>query len=130
MITETKEIYKCSHCRKLYQIKTACINHEKGCHKSPYNERVCFNCPFLDKKFTTIHYDTGYGEDERSIELLHCSKIDSFLYPPKVEHKGNMFELGDESNQPMKSTCEHYDQEMKSYNIDFLDFVSKNNDPF
>lgn len=61
MITQTKEIYKCEHCRKLYQIKRFTELHEKMCNKNPENQRACFTCKFLEKKETALCYDSPIG---------------------------------------------------------------------
>lgn len=106
MKTEIREVYKCDHCNKMYQIKSYALKHEKSCSKNPENERACLNCPFLEMKETTIYHDTGHGEREEKINLFHCEKIGSFLYPPKVEHKNNAIELEDDTNKPMLKTCE------------------------
>ena len=107
MITETKEVYKCEHCRKLYQIKRFAEAHEKSCNKNPDNFRACHSCIHLVKKPITIQYDeNGYGTDERTVDILYCPVIGTYLYPPKVEHKDNAFELGDELNSPMPKECE------------------------
>ena len=110
MKIETKEIYKCEFCNKLYQRKHFCIRHELICLKNPANYRVCFDCKHLTKEKTTIYKDYGQGEQEESVELFFCKKINSFLYPPKVEIKKNYFDdLGDTENQPMKKECEFFD---------------------
>ena len=106
MKIETKEIYKCDHCNKLYQIKNSCLSHEKVCSKNPDNDRACFGCVNLTKKIETIYHDTWHGESESNVELLYCNKLDHFLYPPKVEVKGNMIETEDKENKPMPRDCE------------------------
>ena len=112
MKIEIKEIYKCEHCNKLYQIKNKCLEHEKVCNKNPDNQRACFGCRHLEKKNYTIYEDHHYGgELERKVELLHCPKINSFLYPPKVEHKKNWYETDPMENKPMPRTCKVYDDE-------------------
>lgn len=116
MKTETREIYKCEHCKKLYQIASYCIKHEVICHKNPENARLCLKCPFLEMKETTIYHDTGFGEISQEVKLFHCQKVDSYLYPPVVELKGNAIELGDDHNEPMKKECEHY----KDFSLDFF----------
>lgn len=108
MKIETQEIYKCEHCNKLYQIKGYCEKHEISCPKNPDNFRKCFGCKFLKKEKTEYFFDTVNGSDSRMINIFHCSKIDSFLYPPKVEHKQNYYELGDELNQPMRKECDQF----------------------
>jgi hypothetical protein len=111
MKIETKEIYKCDHCKKLYQRKWLCEKHELSCKKSPNYLRPCHSCKILKKQTETIL--AGYGDmngDEayRKVDVLFCSKKDCFIHPPSVEAKGNKFEMGDKSNEPMPKQCEFY----------------------
>lgn len=107
MIIETKEVYKCEHCRKLYQRKHAAIKHEAMCKKNPYNNRPCFSCPHLEKK---KYVDYGpYGLNEYN--LLHCSKKEEYMYPPQVEVKDNFLEIDD--NHPMPRQCDIWDRAIK-----------------
>jgi hypothetical protein len=108
MKIETKEIYKCEHCNKLYQIKDWCEYHESICKKNPENNRACFLCAHLvsrEKVVTLIHGYNGQ-EENRQLTLMYCNKIKTFLYPAQVEVKGNAYDLGDESNNPMPKECE------------------------
>lgn len=110
MKVETREIYKCEYCNKLYQIKRFAEAHETSCHRNPNNYRKCLdNCQNLIKKTATYHFDTYCGEDSRKVELFYCTKKESFLYPPKVEHGKKWFDLGDELNEPMPKECKVYD---------------------
>lgn len=108
MIIETKEIYKCEWCRKLYQLKRFAEAHEQMCIKNPENKRACFGCKFLDKKEVMVYDDSPWGETSKKVNLCHCSKKECFVYPPKVEIKGNMIELGDDTNEPMPKECPLY----------------------
>ena len=108
MKTEIKEIYKCEYCNKPYQRKHNCLNHEKICFKNPDTERICFKCIFLEKKDTLVVENTYCVEEERNINIFYCKKIDSYLYPPKVEHKKNKFETMDKENKPMLRICTHH----------------------
>src|SRR5690606_2538475 len=109
MKVEIKEIYKCDHCNKLYQVKGAAERHEKSCHRNPDNERPCFGCNHFSGTTTTQFIDHPYsGQHEREVKVSFCGKKDSFLYPPKVEHKGNALDLGIDSNIPMPRTCESF----------------------
>jgi hypothetical protein len=110
MITQIKEIYRCEHCNKLYQIKNACAKHEELCLKNPKNFRACLNgCVHLNKKTTEISYDApDGGERYREVELLHCDKLNTFLYPPKVEAKKNWYETSDTENNPMPKVCKDF----------------------
>lgn len=105
MIIETKEVYKCEHCKKLYQRKDAAAKHETSCNKNPDNFRACHSCVHLIKQDQVIYEDAGHGETKREVNLLYCPVIGTYLYPPKVEQKGNAFELGDELNSPMPKEC-------------------------
>ena len=98
--------YFCSHCNKLYQRKHACIDHEKLCMSNPEIERACYSCIHFEKKDIRYYFDSYPGEDHRKLSLLHCKKLDKFLYPPKVEAKKNWFDLGDEFNEPMPKKCD------------------------
>lgn len=107
MKTVKKNMYQCEHCQKWYHRRHACEIHEKGCSSNPENRRPCFDCIYLDKKNKTIYHHHPYlGEIEEDVKILHCSKLDKFIHPPKVEAKGNAFELGDEFNEPMPKSCE------------------------
>ncbi len=117
MKTETKEIYKCEYCNKLYQLKRFALLHEQYCHKNPENFRKCLNCSHLVKKEVIIYSDTPVGEMERGVQLFFCSKIYSFLYPPKVEIKKNHFELGDYSNKPMRKKCVYFSDSSENANL-------------
>lgn len=122
MKIETKEIYKCEYCNKLYQIKSACYKHENICSKNPENDRACFTCRHLTTETETIYYDTGYGENERKVNLLYCNKKESFVYPPKVEFKKNWYETDPIENNPMPKKCEIKDND----NDPFEDFLRAN----
>jgi len=111
MKVETKEIYKCEHCRKLYQIKNACIKHEIECRKNPDNFRACFGCIHMDKKDVGIFSDTFQGEIETKRMVLYCKKLESFMYPPKIERSKEWYETDPIENNPMPRTCEHRDDD-------------------
>jgi len=107
MITETREIYKCEYCNKLYQIKRFADYHELMCKKNPRNKRACFGCINLSKKTITDYFDMQDGEHEREVKLLYCKKLECFLYPPQVEMKQNAIDL-DGINKPMPKKCEYF----------------------
>jgi len=116
MKTEIKEVYKCEHCNKLYQIKRYALEHEKSCSKNPENKKACLDgCTFLIKKDAKVyigidHYYTGEPVYENRT-LLYCEHKKIFLYPPKSEHKQNYYtEFYDEENEnkPMPMTCDNF----------------------
>lgn len=108
MKIETKEIYKCDFCNKLYQLKRWAEYHEKCCHKNPENKRACLDCQHLGKKNKTVYsgLSDGDSEGEIAIDVFYCIKKDDFMHPPKSEHKKNVWELGDVENKPMPMNCE------------------------
>ena len=82
--------YKCEHCKKKYERKHACADHEETCLKNPKNYRACLDsCEFLKRK--GIEYYTGIdnyysGEPEyKKTEGFYCSKYDKLLMHPKME---------------------------------------------
>lgn len=107
MIIETKEIYKCSHCRKLYQKKEACRVHEYFCHKNPDFFRACHTCITLKKVEASVFEGTDYDGEEyhRDVMVLYCSSVDKYIYPPKVGFKGNMFSFIGKNNVEMPQSC-------------------------
>lgn len=106
MKEETKTIYKCEYCNKLYQRKDACIKHESYCFKNPEAKRACYNCIHLEKKKTSVYHDQYDGsQSEEVVELFHCAVKDIFLHPPKVEAKKNAKEISEE-NLPMPKECD------------------------
>ena len=110
MKIETREVYKCEFCRKLYQIKKWAVIHEDGCRKNPKNWRACHGCPFLEKIEADYWHDTYFGEDVMKVRVLHCSEKEVYIYPPIVEAKGNLLDFGDKPNEPMPMQCDIYDQ--------------------
>lgn len=104
MKIETREIYKCDHCNKLYQRKHACEKHEIMCSKNPDNFRACFGCKHLTK--VEVPIQGYYWEYEANV--LYCSKLEKYLHPPKVEHKGNALDFG-RLNEPMPRECKDFD---------------------
>ena len=110
MKIETKEIYKCEHCRKLYQVKKACEKHEAGCKKRPDYLRPCHSCKVLAKRDEVVYYDTWSGEGERTVSVLFCGKRDCFIHPPSVASKGIAFDMGYKLNVEMPKQCEFYEK--------------------
>jgi hypothetical protein len=116
MITETKEVYKCEHCRKLYQIKSACISHEPKCKKNPDNFKICHGCEFLEKKEVEVNFQDHNGYDHfRKKKLLHCNKLNKYVFPLSIENSGYGGYLqedigdGDIENEPMPKKCESFE---------------------
>jgi hypothetical protein len=124
MIIETKEIYKCEHCRKLYQVKRFAEFHEQCCNKNPDNKRACFGCKFLVKRPFELFYDTWSGESSRMLDLFYCNSKEHYLYPPKVEAKGNwlVIENDTDTNEPMPkpNECDKYVDELSDYVGDWI----------
>ena len=100
MKTETKEIYKCDFCKKVYQKKSACERHENMCKKNPKNDRPCFYCGALEMK--ELIRDNGYSEYR--LHVLFCGRKEVYIYPPQSEIKGNALDFG-EDNEPMPREC-------------------------
>lgn len=120
MKTEIKEIYKCEYCNKLYQIKSACENHELACRKNPANFRPCYSCFNLEKKEALIYsgYDDYYTYEPVNVprDFFFCTKNQIFLYTPQNEIKGNFDHTDTEGgifkNHPMPKKCRHYNSDL------------------
>ena len=111
MKTETKEVYKCDFCRRLYQVKGAAQKHEARCKKNPANDRPCFGCVHLTKKRVEIYSDTWEGgEIVRDVSVFFCKVKEIFMHSPTSDHKKSVFDLGDFENHPMPIECEDRSQ--------------------
>ena len=108
MITITKPTYKCEHCSKLYQRKRFAVAHEISCKKNPLNIRKCFDCKHCKFILETLYEDTFQGESKREVGTFFCSAKDHYLHPPKAEHKGNAYEFGEKTNEPMPMECDKF----------------------
>ena len=111
MKTETREIYRCDFCSKIYLRHNAAITHESRCTKNPANWRPCHSCTHLTKKTVDVYNRPYYGEGMWRLDLLYCPKIKSFLFTPQTESKGGGFELENDNNIVMPITCEIFEKE-------------------
>lgn len=82
--------------------------HELTCVKNPENKRACFGCKFIAMREDIIFIDAYNGTLEKKISALFCSKYNIYVYPPKVEIKGNMLDL--ENNEPMPKECKLFEE--------------------
>lgn len=123
MITETnKTIYKCEHCRKVYQRKDAAERHETKCKKNPENNRACFGCKFLEKILVSWSEDyctdVGRMERERTLNVLFCAKKNLILTPPnkwEIDAGAVYSEAKEElSQEEMPKECELYKWEFSN----------------
>lgn len=121
MKTETREVYKCEYCNKMYQKKSACIKHEEVCFKRPDHIRPCHSCINLEKRETEVSHCYSHGDDwdrTRTVELLYCKKKDCFIHPHRVAVKGNAFKTEEKENIEMPKDCELFE--------DVLEYELKN----
>lgn len=113
MIVNTKPTYKCEHCRKLYQIQSACERHEIRCSKNPDNFKACYDCQFLEKIEVEVNTQDYNGNDNFSQRsIMHCSKLQKYLIPLKLEYSDSTYlqediEDGEKENVKMPKECEH-----------------------
>ena len=133
MIIETKEIYKCEFCNKLYQRKDFCIKHEEICRLNPDNFRACHSCRFLVKTNDSIYIENEYCCNEINISILHCNKRHVHIHPPKVEKRNKKIEFEEIENMPMPKICESFEifdylSEDQFSTIDKLNFERHKNE--
>lgn len=106
MKQKTKEVYYCDHCNRHMLNKGAMNRHELMCHLNPENFRACHLCVFLEKKDLEIEVDYYGQESTPTVNVFHCQKKGVYMHTPQNEIKGNKFELGDYSNDPMPKECD------------------------
>lgn len=88
MITkENVTLFICEFCRKAYQKKHFCTQHEQFCHKNPNNNHACFGCGYLEKTTKQIFERQAYNGDDiyRDITTFHCNKLDKIVYSYAAE---------------------------------------------
>jgi len=106
MKERTVKIYNCDYCKKLYQIKNACLKHESKCRKNPKNYRPCFDCcQYLEKKKFTICVDNEYYTNERALNLFYCKKKELAVCPYWYNEP---YELDETENIHMPKECEFH----------------------
>lgn len=98
---ELKTAYRCDHCRKIYERKSACEKHESLCKKNPVNIPLCFNCIYSRVQMTNAYVrDT---DRDTELKLFYCEAKQKIMYPstlirkkkPKVWHNGEQVEMVD-----------------------------------
>jgi len=104
-------IYKCEHCKKIYQKKIYADKHYINCRKSPENTSKCSDfCHYLYKEIFHTWDENG---NELKINLFKCSKLDKFMKP--IWSKQRLFFGQYDDDMPeiilQPKECEHY----KSY---------------
>ena len=109
MIIETREIYRCEYCKKIYLLKRYVEQHEAECTKNP--AILCLRCKSLDTKKAAEYFDGYHGETSRLVTVFWCKKREHYLHPPKVERKGNAIEFGDIGNYPMRTECADWERD-------------------
>lgn len=114
MITITKPVYYCEHCKKAGVpkhglSKSKMDHHEKICFYNPENKRACIDCFYLEKKEAKV---IERNNTLRTMDLFFCEKKQIFLHPPKVEIKGNAKDIVIENeivaNEPMPKVCSDF----------------------
>lgn len=75
MITKTKEVYYCDHCKKHGLSKYLMTKHEKFCGSNPANRHACYqDCKHL-KTATRSTDDTCKGST-----YFYCDKVGKMLH--------------------------------------------------
>lgn len=118
MITETREIYKCQHCRKVYQIKHYCESHELQCKNNPDNFMICHDCKHSEKKTVRIcklvgclgeNMGVSETEEYRNQRMIHCKERDLYVYPNWLSNPVQQEEMpNEEENIVMPNKCDHF----------------------
>ena len=106
MKTETREIYRCDHCKKIYLLKRYCEAHELKCRKNPKNKQKCLEgCSYLIKKEISYTWDAYDGEHESKREILYCTKKKEGVCPYWIDGLLEEDIIGAIPNNPMPFEC-------------------------
>jgi hypothetical protein len=109
--TETREIYRCDHCKKVYLSKYWCEQHEPCCKKNPDNYQPCMDgCPYIEKKEFMYCYDTFQGEGEYKVNVLYCTKKKEAVCPFWHNPYEIIFDKDNSEvrNELMPKECQYY----------------------
>lgn len=100
--------YRCDHCGKEYKKGHFCEKHEVACSSNPENAIACSFCQFLVEQKKLI---VEGSHSDRYANSFFCSKKSIGLYPPKVVHKGLLFNHPEnfEDEELMPKSCELFD---------------------
>jgi len=99
MIVRKMTVYRCEHCRRLFEKRPAAVKHEDRCKKNPDNFRNCFSCKNLIKTKASL------VDDGREVETLFCNARKVFLHTPINVKKGRIYDTG-ELSYPMPIECD------------------------
>lgn len=79
IIKENVTLFICQHCRKRYQVKRSCENHEQWCKNNPDNWAKCGGCTYLQEKQKEIWPDDR--ENPKQSKSFFCRKKQIEVYP-------------------------------------------------
>jgi hypothetical protein len=112
IVKENVTLFICEHCRKKYQIKSACEKHEPHCSHKKENQSACSGCVYLKEFKVDVFTGNDHNGEEQSISIngFSCSKLDKVLYPYKCIRKGlvDKYPHQFEGQELMPSVCEHW----------------------
>ena len=110
--------YQCEFCKKLYQMKHACLKHETiKCSKNPINKHPCYSCPFLEVGEGEYLIENICGDESyRKQKTFHCTKLNKNLYSHKMDEHIKSFDPAFENESlpvvrmPSEGKCEEFNE--------------------
>jgi hypothetical protein len=86
---KTITAYKCSYCKKVYQIKVLCEKHEPICYSNPIT-RSCAGCAYLKSELANGTADGCFDSPicRRGLDISKQLKTGCFKFLPKQLTKG------------------------------------------
>lgn len=86
-VIKVDEVYRCSFCGKLYQLKHYCKKHEAACWKNPENHTCCFDCSHYEAPHWEHDEGDVYGDGPEFVSH-YCSKDEvEMLSKPQIAKK-------------------------------------------
>jgi len=104
-------IYKCEHCRKIYQRERFAKLHPAKCRKNPCNISACSSgCKYLTSTKEDVLVSNMHGERYEELRLLRCSKQHIYIKP--IWSTGEIANLCEPvETMPKKGECEYFEEE-------------------
>lgn len=112
MVEYKKTTYKCEYCRRLMQVKNACIKHELICAKNPDNFIKCIGCNNCEEIIKEVYNDGYYGEYTREVKSFYCKAKEVNMYPPKALHLVGQYPESFEDEVLMPKECDFFTSEI------------------
>lgn len=126
MNIETKTIYSCEHCKRMFRSKYWANRHENTCRKNPAVWRPCFGCKHLVNigrlRVTELQDYAKKPYNSHKENVLYCREHDLIEVSPVAEFLGkykNVTEFFTHPHEDVKITAEQMPKKCSDYEVNY-----------